>query len=154
MLTDGDQAPAFSLPDDTGGTITLEQHRGHPVIVYFYPKDDTPGCTTQAKGFACVADTIKQFGAALIGISPDGVKAHQKFKAKHDLNFPLGSDETKAVSTAYGVWVEKAMYGKTYMGVERSTFLIDKTGTIVRAWHKVKVPGHVDDVLTALKTLK
>jgi peroxiredoxin Q/BCP len=147
----GDAAPDFTLPTDGGAEVTLSALRGHPVIVYFYPKDDTSGCTTEACGFR---DALPDFkGAAVIGISRDSVKSHDKFKAKHGLNFTLASDEAGAVTEAWGVWVEKSMYGKKYMGIERSTFLIDAAGTIREAWRKVSVPGHVDQVLKAVQAL-
>lgn len=153
MLNDGDKAPDFSLPADDGTTIILSKLKGRPVVIYFYPKDDTPGCTTQAKDFSCLLDSFAAAGAHLIGISPDSAKSHAKFKAKHELAIALAADEEKSVATAYGVWVEKSMYGKTYMGVERSTFLIDKSGKIARSWRKVKVPGHAQQVLDAVTAL-
>ena len=153
MLNDGDMAPDFALPGDGGKTVTLSKHKGRPVVVYFYPKDDTPGCTTEAKDFTCLTSTFESLGATVIGISPDSAKAHDKFKAKYELLQTLGADEDKTAATAYGVWVEKSMYGKTYMGVERSTFLIDKKGKIAKVWRKVKVKGHADEVLAALKEL-
>jgi peroxiredoxin Q/BCP len=147
----GDAALDFTLPTDGGAEVTLSALRGHPVIVYFYPKDDTSGCTTEACGFR---DALPDFkGAAVIGISRDSVKSHDKFKAKHGLNFTLASDEAGTVTEAWGVWVEKSMYGKKYMGIERSTFLIDAAGTIREAWRKVSVPGHVDQVLKAVQAL-
>ena len=153
MLKDGDTAPDFQLPGDSGTTVTLSALKGHPVIVYFYPKDDTPGCTTEAKDFTCLAPAFEGLGAAIIGVSPDGAKSHDTFKTKHNLALTLAADEDKLAATAYGVWVEKSMYGKTYMGVERATFLIDKKGEIAKVWRKVKVKGHADAVLAALKSL-
>ena len=153
MLNDGDKAPGFTLPCDDGSTIELSRLKGRPVVVYFYPKDDTPGCTSQAKDFSCLIDSFKAAGAGVVGISPDSAKIHRKFVEKHGLAFQLGADEDKAVATAYGVWVEKSMYGKKYMGVERSTFLIDKSGKIARSWRKVKVPRHAEEVLAAVKAL-
>jgi peroxiredoxin Q/BCP len=153
MLSEGDTAPDFSLPSDDGSELKLARFRGKPVVVYFYPKDDTPGCTTQAKDFSCLVADFKAAGATLIGISPDGAHSHAKFKTKHDLAFPLAADEEKTAALAYGVWVEKSMYGKKYMGVERSTFLIDGNGRIVKCWRKVKVPGHATEVLAAVKAM-
>jgi thioredoxin-dependent peroxiredoxin len=154
MLADGDKAPDFSLPGDDEKLITLSKLKGAPVVVYFYPKDDTPGCTTEAKDFSCLIDAFAAAGAKVIGISPDSAASHGKFKAKHELSVLLAADEDKAAATAYGVWVEKSMYGKKYMGVERSTFLIDKVGKIAQVWNKVKVPGHAEAVLAAVKALK
>ena len=150
-LNEGDQAPSFSLPADNGQTVSLANYAGKKVVLYFYPKDDTPGCTKQAIGFT---DKIKEFeaqGAAIIGMSPDKPAKHDKFKAKHNLAITLAADEEKETLEAYGVWVEKSMYGKKYMGVERSTFLIDENGKINQIWRKVKVAGHVDTVLEAVK---
>ena len=151
---DGKKAPDFTLPGDSGAAVQLSKLKGRPVVVYFYPKDDTPGCTTESKDFSCLMDKFPKSGAEIVGISPDSVKSHQKFKAKHDLGLTLLADEEKKAAEAYGVWVEKSMYGKTYMGVERSTFLIDKDGKIAKSWRKVKVPGHADEVLAAVKALK
>ena len=154
MLNQGDIAPDFALPDDNGHTVALSKLKGRPVVVYFYPKDDTSGCTAQAKDFSCQLDAFKAAGADVIGISPDSSRSHLKFKIKHDLALTLAADEDKAAATAYGVWVEKSMYGRKYMGVERSTFLIAKNGRIIQLWRKVKVPGHVDEVLKAVQALK
>ena len=143
--------PDFSLPATGGKTFTLSALKGRKVVVYFYPKDDTPGCTVEAKDFR---DHIKEFekaGAAVIGVSKDSVKSHDKFQEKYCLPFPLASDEDGSVCDAYGVWVEKSMYGKTYMGIERATFLIDQSGVIRNIWRKVKVDGHVKEVLEAAK---
>ena len=153
MLDEDDQAPDFALPGDNGQTVVLSKHKGRPVVVYFYPKDDTSGCTAQAKDFSCQLDAFKAAGADIIGISPDSTISHLKFKTKHGVALTLAADEDKAIATAYGVWVEKSMYGRKYMGVERSTFLVGKTGKIVQLWRKVKVPGHVDEVLSAVKAL-
>jgi thioredoxin-dependent peroxiredoxin len=153
MLKVGDKAPDFSLPTDTGTALKLSKLKGKPVVIYFYPKDDTPGCTTEAKDFSCLADDFKAAGAEVIGISPDPVASKAKFRKKHDLSIQLAADEDRKVVEAYGVWVEKSMYGKKYMGVERSTFLVDKSGRLVRIWSKVKVPGHATEVLTAVKEL-
>lgn len=149
----GQKAPDFTLPTDGGGTISLSKLKGQKVIVYFYPKDDTPGCTTQACGFRDDLPKFEKMGAVVIGISKDSVKKHDKFKAKYDLNFPLASDEEGTTCEDYGVWVEKSMYGKTYMGIERSTFLIDEQGKIAAIWRKVSVTGHVEDVAKTLKGL-
>jgi thioredoxin-dependent peroxiredoxin len=150
----GAAAPKFSLPGDDGKPIDLAKLKGKPVVLYFYPKDDTSGCTAEAKDFTCLIDQFTAAGAAVIGVSPDSVASHAKFIAKHELGVRLAADEEKTVSTAYGVWVEKSMYGKKYMGVERATFLIDAKGRIAEVWRKVKVPGHADAVLAAVKALK
>jgi peroxiredoxin Q/BCP len=152
-LAVGDKAPDFSLPADGNKTVSLAGLKGKNVVLYFYPKDDTPGCTVEAKDFR---DHIKEFeklGAVILGASKDSVKSHEKFKEKFCLPFPLLSDESGEMCGAYGVWVEKSMYGKTYMGIERTTFLIDKTGTIKNIWRKVKVESHVKEVLDAVKAL-
>lgn len=156
MTTDlkaGDIAPGFDMPADGGARLTLADFRGKALVLYFYPKDDTSGCTSEAKGFSEAAADFAAAGAAIIGVSRDSVVSHEKFKAKYGLAFPLGSDEAGAVTEAYGVWVEKSMYGRKYMGIDRSTFLIGKDGKIARVWRKVKVPGHVAEVLTAVKAL-
>ncbi len=149
----GDKAPDFKLPTDGGGDVSLSSFKGKPMVLYFYPKDDTSGCTKEAMGFRDALSAFKKAGAAVVGVSRDSVARHDKFKAKYDLNFPLVSDEEGSLCEAYGVWVEKSMYGRKYMGIERSTFLIDGAGRIARVWRKVKVPGHVDEVLAAVKTL-
>jgi len=153
MVEDGKKAPDFKLPGDDGSTVQLSKLKGRIVVVYFYPKDDTSGCTAEAKDFTCLADEFEKAGASVIGISPDGVASKKKFKKKYELQVVLAADEEKSTAEAYGVWVEKSMYGKKYMGVERSTFLIDKTGKVARSWRKVKVPGHADEVLAAVKVL-
>lgn len=150
---EGKKAPDFSLQTDTGGKVTLSDLAGKPVIVYFYPKDDTSGCTKEAIAFSEHKDAFSALGVTIIGISPDSPDKHDKFKAKYDLTIMLAADEEKAAAEAYGVWVEKSMYGKKYMGVERSTFLVDGSGSIAKAWRKVKVPGHVEQVLDAAKAL-
>ncbi len=152
-LTAGDMAPEFSLPRNGGGTVSLSDFTGKPVILYFYPKDDTSGCTTEAIDFSALAAEFDKIGATVIGVSPDSVKSHDKFAAKHSLSVVLAADEEHNALQAYGVWKEKSMYGKTYMGVERSTFLIDKSGKIAEAWRKVKVPGHAETVLKAAQAL-
>ena len=154
MLADGAKAPDFDLPSDQGGSIKLSKLKGKPVVVYFYPKDDTPGCTTEAKDFSCLVDDFKKAGAEIVGISPESTTSKAKFRKKHSLTVHLAADEEKSAANAYGVWVEKSMYGKTYMGVERATFLIDKAGKVAKSWRKVKVPGHADEVLAAVKALK
>ncbi|SIQ94699.1 peroxiredoxin Q/BCP [Rhizobium sp. RU33A] len=152
-LTTGDMAPDFSLPRNGGGTVSLSEFAGKAVILYFYPKDDTSGCTTEAVDFSGLTDEFAKLGATVIGVSPDSVKSHDKFAAKHNLSVVLAADEEHKALEAYGVWKEKSMYGKTYMGVERSTFLIDKSGKIAEVWRKVKVPGHAEAVLKATQAL-
>lgn len=147
----GQRAPDFELPGDGGSTISLSAFRGSIVVLFFYPKDDTSGCTTEALDFTSQKEEFDAIGVKLIGISPDSVKRHDKFKAKHGLTVTLASDEEKQVLEAYGVWVEKSMYGRKYMGVERTTLLIDSNGEIVRIWNKVKVAGHAAEVLAAAK---
>ncbi|MDG3040309.1 peroxiredoxin [Roseicyclus marinus] len=153
MTEIGTQAPDFTLPRDGGGEITLSALRPKTVVVYFYPKDDTPGCTKEAIAFTELAAEFDAAGAVVIGISKDSAAKHDKFVAKHGLGVILASDETSDTCERYGVWVEKSMYGKTYMGIERSTFVIDGTGTVRAAWPKVKVPGHAEEVLAAVKAL-
>lgn len=150
----GDKAPDFTLPTDGSGTVSLKALKGKPVILYFYPKDDTSGCTKEACGFRDALPDFTKTGAAVIGVSKDGVASHDKFKKKYKLPFTLASDEDVAVAKRYGVWVEKSMYGRKYMGMDRSTFLIDGKGVIRGVWRKVKVPGHVEEVLAAAKELK
>ncbi|MGH6921245.1 MAG: peroxiredoxin [Geminicoccaceae bacterium] len=149
----GQQAPGFDLPTDGGGRVRLEDFRGKPLVLYFYPKDDTSGCTKEATGFAAAYPDFRAAGAEVVGVSKDSVASHEKFKAKYELPFALGSDEGGKVVEAYGVWVEKSMYGRNYMGIDRSTFLIDGHGTVRKAWRKVQVPGHVEEVLAATKAL-
>lgn len=149
-LTIGSSAPAFSVPDDTGKTIELSAFKGQKLVVYFYPKDDTPGCTTESCAFRDQFPKFSKLNVAIVGVSKDSVKSHVKFKEKFGLNFPLLSDETGTMCADYGVWVEKSMYGKKYMGIERTTFLIDETGRIEKIWSKVKVDGHVDEVRAAI----
>ncbi|PJR13598.1 peroxiredoxin [Sinorhizobium meliloti] len=152
-LGQGDIAPEFELPRDGGGSISLAALRGKPIVLFFYPKDDTKACTEEAIAFSARQKEFQEAGIALVGISPDSAKSHDRFAKKHDLTVALGADEDKAVANAYGVWVEKSMYGRKYMGVERTTFLIDRRGVISRVWEKVKVPGHADEVLAAAKAL-
>ena len=152
-LKAGDPAPNFDLPTDGAGRASLAKLKGKPVVLYFYPKDDTSGCTTEAKGFTEAGDAFAKAGATVIGVSKDSVLSHEKFKAKYDLNFPLAADTDGKVVEAFGVWVEKSMYGRKYMGIDRSTFLIDAQGKIARVWRKVKIPGHVAEVLAAVQAL-
>ena len=142
----GQPAPPFRMKTDGGGEVTLESLRGKQVVLYFYPKDDTSGCTKEACGFR---DKLPEFGPGVevIGVSPDSISSHERFKAKYGLNFRLASDPDHEVAEAYAAWTEKSMYGRKYMGIERSTFLIDENGRIAGVWRKVKVPGHVDAVL-------
>ena len=151
-LKPGDPAPPFDLPTGGGGRVSLASLKGKRVVVYFYPKDDTPGCTTEALNFTEKAKQFAAAGAVVVGISRDSPKKHEKFAAKHGLSHILASDEDGAVCERYGVWVEKSMYGRSYMGVERATFLIDPKGRLAQVWRKVKVPGHVDEVLAASRT--
>lgn len=152
MPQEGSPAPDFTLPTDGDGTLTLSSLRGKPVVLFFYPKDDTPGCTVEAKDFARLHDDFTQAGAVVLGMSKCSVKKHDKFKEKHCLPFPLVSDDAQ-ICEDYGVWVEKSMYGKKYMGINRATFLIDAQGNIARIWPKVKIEGHAEDVLEAVKAL-
>ncbi len=149
----GAPAPRFRLPDAAGSTLSLDDHAGRPVVLYFYPKNDTSGCTTEALDFSALAPAFAEAGAAVIGISPDSPESHGRFRDKHALAVALASDETRATLEAYGVWVRKSMYGRTYMGVERTTVLVGADGTIVRIWPKVKVKGHAADVLAAVRAL-
>jgi len=149
----GQPAPKFTMPTDGGGSISLDELKGKAVILYFYPKDDTPGCTKEACGFRDMLPDFTGADAVVIGVSRDSVAKHDKFKAKYDLPFTLASDEDGKTCEAYGTWVEKSMYGKKYMGIERATFLIDKEGVLRQEWRKVKVPGHVEAVLEAAKGL-
>jgi len=152
-LSTGQDAPEFDLPRDGGGNLSLSELRGKKVVLYFYPKDDTSGCTTEAIDFSRLKPEFERAGAVVVGMSPDSVKSHDKFKSKHDLSVELASDEERKTLEAYGVWVEKSMYGRKYMGVERSTFLIGPDGKIARIWRKVKVPGHANEVLEAARAL-
>ncbi|MCA3649990.1 MAG: thioredoxin-dependent thiol peroxidase [Methylobacterium sp.] len=149
----GTIAPAFTLPGDGGRTISLKDFAGKKLVLYFYPKDDTSGCTQEAKDFNALKSDFAKAGTEILGVSPDSAASHDKFKKKHGLDFALVSDESKAMLEAYGVWTEKSMYGRKYMGVERTTFLIDPAGKIAKVWNKVKVPGHAAEVLEAAKTL-
>jgi thioredoxin-dependent peroxiredoxin len=152
-LKEGDAAPAFDLPGAGGEQISLKKLKGRKIALYFYPKDDTSGCTAEAQDFNRLRDEFEKAGAIVLGMSPDPVKKHDKFREKYDLAFPLAADETKETLLAYGVWVEKSMYGRKYMGVERSTVLIDGKGKIAKIWRKVKVPGHAEAVLKAAQEI-
>jgi peroxiredoxin Q/BCP len=152
MIGEGQPAPDFTLPRDGGGEVSLSALRGQKVVLYFYPKDDTPGCTTEALDFTARAREFDAAGAVVIGISKDSVAKHDKFVKKHALGIMLASDEHGTTCEDYGVWVEKSMYGKTYMGIDRSTFLIDAEGRIARIWRKVKVADHAAEVLEAAKS--
>jgi peroxiredoxin Q/BCP len=150
MLKEGAKAPAFSLPSDDGSTVALKDLKGKKVVLYFYPKDDTSGCTTEACEFRDSWAAVKRKGAVVLGVSPDGVKSHGKFKQKYDLPFPLLADEDHAVAEAYGAWGEKSMYGRKYFGILRTTFVIDESGRVAKVFEKVKPKGHAAEVLAAL----
>ena len=152
-LAVGDAAPDFDLAADGGGRVRLSDLKGKTVVLYLYPKDDTPGCTKEAQGFSAAAAEFAKAGAVVVGLSKDSVASHDKFKKKYDLNLHLASDPEGALIEALGSWVEKSMYGKVYFGIDRSTFLIDKAGRIARIWHKVKVPGHIEEVLAAAQAI-
>lgn len=152
-LSPGSKAPAFKAPTNSDGTFTLKDAKGAYLVLYFYPKDDTSGCTAEACDFRDSMKRITKSGAIVVGVSPDSVKSHEKFIAKYDLNFTLVADEDKSICEAYDVWKEKSMYGRKYMGVVRTTYLIDPKGKIVHTWENVKVKGHVDEVLAVLKEL-
>lgn len=149
----GDLAPEFTLPRDGAGTISLADLRGRKIVLYAYPKDDTESCTKEAIAFNGLRAEFAAAGADIVGISPDPIKRHDRFKQKYALTFPLVADEARAVLENYGIWVEKSMYGRKYMGVERTTFLIDQDGRIVRIWTKVKVDGHAEEVLAAVRQM-
>ncbi len=153
-LKTGSKAPAFSLVSDTGETVSLSGLKGKPVVLYFYPKDDTPGCTVEACEFKDSWADVKKTGAVVLGVSPDGVNSHVKFRAKFKLPFPLLADEDHAVAEAYGAWGEKSMYGRKYQGILRTTFVIGPAGIVARVFEKVKPKGHAGEVLEALKELK
>lgn len=148
----GQVAPDFELQEDGGGTVSLKALKGSKVVLYFYPKDDTPGCTTEACAFRDAQEAFEAQDAVIVGVSPDPVERHAKFRRKYELPFRLASDPEHVAAEAYGVWVEKNLYGRKYMGVERSTFLIDENGRVAAVWRKVKVPGHVEAVLAAAST--
>lgn len=147
----GSKAPAFTLPTDGNGEISLKDFKGQKVVLYFYPKDDTPGCTKESCSFNENLTKLNKLNVQVIGLSKCSVKKHDKFKAKYNLKFPLASDENSDVCEKYGTWVEKSMYGRKYMGIDRSTFLIDEDGKIAAMWRKVKVPGHVEEVMETIK---
>jgi peroxiredoxin Q/BCP len=149
----GQKAPNFKLVTDGSKTVSLTDYKGKRLILYFYPKDDTPGCTTQAINFSAAKENFAALNAEILGVSADSLAKHEKFIAKHELSIRLASDEAHEALEAYGVWVEKSMYGRTYMGIERSTFLIDEKGIIRAIWNKVKVKTHIDDVREALASL-
>lgn len=148
---EGDLAPDFTLPTDGGGSFCLSGQRGQPLVLFFYPRDDTAGCTAEAIAFTAARPEFDRLQTRLAGMSPDPVRKHDRFRDKHGLGVTLISDENTQTLARYGVWVEKSLYGRKYMGVERSTFLIDRDGRIVRAWRKISVPGHVDEVLAAAR---
>ena len=152
-LSTGDAAPDFNLPTNGGGSVALSNFEGKALVLYFYPKDDTTGCTAEAIAFTQYLPQFEALGATVVGVSPDSVKKHDNFARKRELSIILASDEDTAVAQRYGVWKQKSMYGRSYMGIERSTFLIDKNGRINRIWFKVKVTGHVEEVLDAVRAL-
>ena len=153
-LSIGDMAPSFEVNTDGSGKFSLDEAKGSPLVIYFYPKDDTPGCTKEACGFRDAFPDFSELNATIVGVSKDTVAKHDKFKTKYELPFHLASDEDGSLCEAYGTWVEKSMYGKKYMGIERATFLIDPSGVIQGIWRKVKVNGHVEEVLEASRALK
>ena len=153
MVAEGQPAPGFTLSDQYGHMQSLESFKGKPIVLYFYPKDDTPGCTTEACAFRDAREDYANAGAVVLGVSPDDTKSHKKFADKFSLDFPLLADLGNTVCEAYGVWKEKSMYGKTYMGVERTTFVIDREGRIAKIFAKVKVDGHSDAILAAIAML-
>lgn len=153
-LNIGDTAPDFDMPTDGQGRVRLSDLKGQKVVLYFYPKDDTPGCTTEACTFRDMLPDFSNVNALVLGVSKDDAKKHDKFKQKYELTFPLVVDEDGSVCAAYGTWIEKSMYGKKYMGIDRATFLIDEQGKIQKIWRSVKVPGHVEEVLSAVQELK
>lgn len=152
-LAEGEKAPDFALPDDSGGKVSLASFAGKKLVLYFYPKDDTSGCTKEAIDFNGLKAEFEKAGATILGASPDSAASHAKFKTKHSLDLALASDESKAMLETYGVWVEKSMYGRKYLGVERTTFLIGPDSKIAKIWNKVKVPGHAAAVLAAVKAI-
>jgi peroxiredoxin Q/BCP len=153
-IAEGDMAPEFEMPATGGRTVSLEGYKGKPLILYFYPKADTPGCTKEACAFQEATPHLEEIGLQVIGVSPDKMKPIEKFAGKYGLAFPLASDEDHAVAERYGTWVEKSMYGRKYMGMERSTFLIDADGKVLKAWRKVSVTGHADAVMKAAREAK
>jgi peroxiredoxin Q/BCP len=153
MLEEGAVAPDFTLPAEGDGSIALAELRGRPVVLFFYPRDDTAGCTAEAVDFSRLHEDFARAGVAIVGVSPDTVASHGKFRSRHGLTVPLAADVDTTAVEAYGVWVEKSMYGRRFMGVERTTFLIDPKGRIARIWRRVKVPGHAEDVLAAARAI-
>ena len=153
MAVEGGPAPEFRLRGDDGKSYALKDFRGKKVVLYFYPKDDTPGCTKEACSFRDNLARVRSLGAEVLGVSRDGLASHAKFRSKYDLPFPLLSDESGGVTEAYGVWKEKNLYGKTYMGIERTTFIVDEKGRIAKVFPRVKVDGHTDEVLAALQAM-
>lgn len=153
MLKVGDKAPDFKVQTGNGRLFQLSKHKGQPVVVYFYPKDDTSGCTAEARDFSTSLEDFSKINVQIIGISPDSVESHEKFKDKHGFSVTLGADENRSVIDLYGVWVEKSMYGRKYMGVERATFLIDSKGKIAEIWRKVRVTGHIKKVFGTARAL-
>jgi peroxiredoxin Q/BCP len=153
-LAEGDTAPDFQMPATGGRTVSLDGYKGKPFILYFYPKADTPGCTKEACAFQETLPHLEAIGLDVIGVSPDKIKSIEKFAAKYQLTFPLASDEDHAVAERYGTWVEKSMYGRKYMGMERSTFLIGPNGKVLKAWRKISVTGHADTVMEAARAEK
>ena len=151
MIGEGKQAPAINVTASDGTTVDLSSP-GQPLVLYFYPKDDTSGCTREAQDFTALAEQFKAAGARIVGVSRDPMKKHEKFIDKYNLAVPLASDEDGKISDAFGTWVEKSMYGRKYMGMERATYLIDRGGKVLREWRKVKVPGHAEEVLKAVRT--
>ncbi len=152
-VSEGDKAPAFEMATDGGGTVSLKVLKGKPVVLYFYPKDNTPGCTKEACAFRDLMPDFSGIDAAIVGVSKDSVKKHDNFKAKYELPFTLASDEDGTVCEAYGTWVQKKLYGREYMGIDRATFLIDGKGVVRKIWRKVKVAGHAEEVLESAKSL-
>lgn len=152
-IEEGKKAPAFNLPSDDGTKVKLSDLKGSPVVLYFYPKDDTPGCTKEACAFRDRKDELKKLGAVVLGVSPDDVASHEKFRDKFELNFPLLADAGHVVAEKYGAWREKNMYGKKSMGIQRSTFLIDADGKVAKVWKRVKVDGHDEKVIEAIGEL-
>lgn len=153
MLNDGDRIPDITLTAPDSGPIRLRDFVGAPFVLYFYPKDDTTGCTREAQDFSVLLPEFAKAGAAVLGVSKDTPAKHAKFSAKYDLTVPLASDTEDAATGAFGTWVEKKLYGKTYMGIDRSTFLFGADGKLVRSWHKVRVPGHAEQVLEVVRAL-
>jgi peroxiredoxin Q/BCP len=153
VVAEGDRVPDVALTDVDGKKIGLTDFKGQKLVVYFYPKDDTSGCTSEAKAFTALADEFRKSGTWILGVSKDDTKSHARFTAKYDLKVPLASDPDGSVCEAFGTWVEKSMYGRKYMGIDRATFLVDRDGVVKKAWRKVKVPGHAEEVLEAARAL-